>query len=628
MESGWVDAMVDAAAMLEELYRAKLDDLRSIAAAYDLPRTGGVDLLRARLIRDLVLEEWDLSDEGLTHLKNTELGELLEVFGIKKTGSIRARRQRLYLHLNHDAKGLSVEALEELTKDDLQTLARSLDLQVSGSKQLLQSRIAGVLEMQRGAWGSIKRTLRREGGTLEIEIPRPDGAPEAFETKHETALEEVEVESTSVVEVDEGLVEGDDVDNLLGSAIDEVGRAVEAFAGAHPDGWTDGEETELRLSLQSQGVDVTRGDVAAELDDALREHATSPVLRDDIPAEPMPELPTDLTLDERADLEDLERRAAEVEASCRHFLSIGSINDHEDVEAFLNHLVQQGFDTNLAHVRRAILLRLHEVDRRRADEEVAQRDRPSTWRGREAVRAFEHYRPMLLEAADAATTEGDSPDARTAYLAAATKLGLDLAEPAVSGRVHALYDLHVDLLAERASMDPVASRRQSALRVLFHGSVHLDVAERRTLERLERGLPALEDLIAAVLDDSTGRIEPGHEALIMTYLERRGLEVNTPELRPRVMACVGVLAAELGLISLSEIPRLAPGLRISDDQIDDIVHELQSLAATFRVPVGHEEGEETAPTSVERDGRDRRVDGAKAMVDRADAILSRMLEER
>jgi hypothetical protein len=84
----------------------------------------------------------------------------------------------------------------------------------------------------------------------------------------------------------------------------------------------------------------------------------------------------------------------------------------------------------------------------------------------------------------------------------------------------------------------------------------------------------------------------------------------------------------LGLISLSEIPRLAPGLRISDDQIDDIVHELQSLAATFRVPVGHEEGEETAPTSVERDGRDRRVDGAKAMVDRADAILSRMLEER
>ena len=39
--------------MLEELFRAKLDDLRSIAAAYDVQRSGGVDLLRARLIQPL-----------------------------------------------------------------------------------------------------------------------------------------------------------------------------------------------------------------------------------------------------------------------------------------------------------------------------------------------------------------------------------------------------------------------------------------------------------------------------------------------------------------------------------------------------------------------------------------------
>ena len=620
--------MVDAAAMLEELYRAKLDDLRSIAAAYDLPRTGGVDLLRARLIRDLVLGAWDLSDEGLANLKNVELGELLEVFGIKKTGSIRARRQRLYLHLNHDAKGLSVEALEEATKDDLQTLARALDLQVSGSKQLLQSRIAGVLEMQRGAWGPIKRALRREGGATGIKVPQPEGAPlppEASEQHHQPEDDQVDVADPLEATTEDV----EDVDEPAASTTSDVGRAVEAFADAHPDGWTDGEETELRMTLQSQGVDVTRGDVAAELDDALREFAVSPAALEELAPEPMPEEPTALTLDERADLDDLERRTAEVEASCRHYLSIGSIHDNADVDAFLDHLVQQGFDTTKQHIRQAILVQLHDVDRRRTEEDLAQRDRPSTWRGREAVRAFEHHRPMLLEAVDAATMEGDSPEARSAYLAAATNLGLDLAEPAVSGRVHALYDLHVELLAERASMDPVASRRQSALRVLFHGSVHLDVTERRTLERLERGLPAFEDLVAAVLEDSTGRIEPGHEALIMTYLERRGLEVNTADLRPRVMACAGVLAAEMGLISLSEIPRLAPGLRVSDDQIDDIVHELQSLAAAFRVPVGHDEDLEDEPMPpAARDGRDRRVDGAKAMVDRADAVLSRMLEER
>ena len=268
------------------------------------------------------------------------------------------------------------------------------------------------------------------------------------------------------------------------------------------------------------------------------------------------------------------------------------------------------------------------VDMRRRTEEEAQRGRPTTWRAREALRVFESLRPRLIEAVEEATSEGDTPEARSAYLRAAKDLGVDVAEPAVSGRVHALYDLHVDLMAERASMDPVAARRQRALRVLFHGSVHMDLADRRTLERLERGLPGFEDLISAVLDDADGRIEPTHEALILTYLERRGLEVNTPDLRPRVMACAGVLAAELGLISPSEIPRLAPGIMLSDDRIEEIVDELKQLAASFRrSPVGTA-APAPSETPVERDGRHRRVDGARSMVDRADDVLARLLEER
>ena len=148
------------------------------------------------------------------------------------------------------------------------------------------------------------------------------------------------------------------------------------------------------------------------------------------------------------------------------------------------------------------------------------------------------------------------------------------------------------------------------------------------MERLERGLPGFEDLISAVLDDADGRIEPTHEALILTYLERRGLEVNTPDLRPRVMACAGVLAAELGLISPSEIPRLAPGIMLSDDRIEEIVDELKQLAASFRSsPVG-KAAPAPSEAPVERDGRHRRVDGARSMVDRADDVLARLLEER
>ncbi|MEC8265984.1 MAG: hypothetical protein VXZ95_00660 [Candidatus Thermoplasmatota archaeon] len=591
--------------MLEELFRAKLDDLRSIAAAYDVQRSGGVDLLRARLIRELVLDEWDLSEDGIAQLKNNEMGDILGAFGIKKTGSIRARRQRLYLHLNHDAKALTVDSLNERTKEDLHALAKALELPVSGTKQTLQARIAGVLEMQRGAWGPIKRSLRRDGGRS-LTIPVPDTA----------AAEPRRVREPTVVDAPEGMDE-----------------AVEAFTEAHPEGWTAEEEAEMREALQASGVDVTRGDVAAELDAALRSRAPSSdegldlVMDEALPSAPSYD-PGELPLDAMADLEDLERREAEVEAACRHFLSIGKVSDSADVDAFLDALTREGFDTGRPHVREAIRHRLMGVDMRRRAEEEAQRGRPTTWRAREALRVFESLRPRLIEAVEDATAEGDTPEARSTYLRAAKSLGVDVAEPAVSGRVHALYDLHVDLMAERASMDPVAARRQRALRVLFHGSVHMDLADRRTLERLERGLPGFEDLISAVLDDADGRIEPTHEALILTYLERRGLEVNTPDLRPRVMACAGVLAAELGLISPSEIPRLAPGIVLSDDRIEEIVDELKQLAASFRsAPVGKAP---SAPSEapVERDGRHRRVDGARSMVDRADDVLARLLEER
>ena len=53
--------MDDKIDLLNELYQAKLDDLRQIAVTYNLPKNGSVEHLRARLIRDLILNDWDFS---------------------------------------------------------------------------------------------------------------------------------------------------------------------------------------------------------------------------------------------------------------------------------------------------------------------------------------------------------------------------------------------------------------------------------------------------------------------------------------------------------------------------------------------------------------------------------------
>ena len=120
--------------LLNELYQARFDGLKELAVTYQLPKNGSVETLRARLIQHLILEEWDLSPNGIKNLMNAEIGEILGVFGIKKSGSVRARRQRLYLHLktqyrngNHERHKLSCiegeNALHPLQKDN-----RELDL--------------------------------------------------------------------------------------------------------------------------------------------------------------------------------------------------------------------------------------------------------------------------------------------------------------------------------------------------------------------------------------------------------------------------------------------------------------------------------------------------------------------
>ena len=121
--------------LLLQLYQARLDRLKEISAEHSIVRTGSVETLRSRLIKELILDQWDLDDRGIKALRNEQIGGIIAVFGIKKSGSIRERKQRLWLHLNHDSKQLIPEKLDNLSREELHELCIALDLPRSGNKQ-------------------------------------------------------------------------------------------------------------------------------------------------------------------------------------------------------------------------------------------------------------------------------------------------------------------------------------------------------------------------------------------------------------------------------------------------------------------------------------------------------------
>ena len=121
-----------------------------------LPKTGSVEVLRAKLICKEILPELDLSWEGIQSMPHKEIGEVLKVFGIKSSGSHKERRQRLWLHLNFDSRRMTIENLAEMSRDNLHGLCKSLELDLTGNRTVLMGRVAGVLTSQINGWGRIK----------------------------------------------------------------------------------------------------------------------------------------------------------------------------------------------------------------------------------------------------------------------------------------------------------------------------------------------------------------------------------------------------------------------------------------------------------------------------------------
>ena len=585
--------------LLNELYQARFDGLKELAVTYNLPKNGSVEVVRGRLIQQLILDEWDLSPNGIKNLMNAEIGEILGIFGIKKSGSVRARRQRLYLHLNHDPKQFVPESLDSLTRDELHELCKTLELPLSGNKQALLVRIAGVLAYQQGGWGKVKKSLRRpRSGDSAVEIPSP--------------TEDSKNESPGQTHIDEQ---------------DVVLETAETFVSQHPEGWTFEEETEMRTELAQEGIPISRAPLAASIDDVLRAGQRE-IDTDSTPAMVQSAHVAEVvehSLEVEAVLLELTARAAEIESAGRDFLAVSSTSDGEDLEAFIRSLSTHGFAVEIPAVSDGIRNTLMELEFRSQTEKDAVFAMPNSWREREALRNFENARDVLRGQLNntLASSDGDLVRARMTFEQIGHDMGLDLRIPSISGRLHALFDLHVEIHQEEALQDPSIARRNRILRVLQHGAVHFSDIERMTVDRLERNIAGFEELVETILESSEGSFSDSQQALVIRFLESRGYEVNTIDLRPRVLACAGIIGAELGFISPSEIPRIAPGIMISDNQVDAIVTELKALAEAFKPKTEQQPDVEIVIAESVSDASDR-LNSARGKIDAIDDLLARL----
>lgn len=673
---------------LAELFEAKLDDLRIMATSEGIAKTGSVEQLRIQLIAKSILDEWDFSSDAIFAYSNNELGGLLANFGIKKTGSVKIRRQRLYLHLHHDPKQMKIDSLEGMTRDELHALCSVMKLPRSGSKAQLLGRVAGVLASQEGAWGKIKKSLKKGASKLpdpptkdsqstfspQTSLPPSTTSQDSqewniqptLEISDESANDTLEVirDSTPFIAVSESSsLEGfesndndtdfepiidipiqlEDVhlpppislpsrtqkasldDKLAPDQIQDLRDKVERFSQSQGGAWSFEEEAEFRTALLEEGIPINHPRVSDALSAWLREAADRVRINK---SGIMPSAPQHDIGEEQGRIE-LEARSAELESAMRDFLLVGSSGDSDDVLAFLDELSEQGFAVHLPAVKANIMAHLNSISQRINVEKQAISQGPGSWREREALRRLEKVREKLLADLDTIldASEGDMVQARIAFEKIARELGLDLRLAAVSGRLHGLFDLQVSLNESRALQDPRIARRERVIRILQHGAVHLSEESRKSLDRIEKNIQGFEQVVEAILTKSESIYGEGEQALLIRFLEQRGYLVNTKELRSRIIACGGVFGVELGYLSPRDVPTLPSGVSLSENEIDAVVSELRAIVSQFDMP----EKPTDDPIAAEEIRMGEEVSTAnetllrvRSGLDKADELLARM----
>lgn len=587
--------MADKVDLLCELYQARFDRLKEIASVSELPKNGPVEIVRARLIKNLVLTDWDLSKENIKAIKNKHLGEILGVFGLKKSGSIRERRQRLYLHLYEDPKLLTAENLDSMNKQDIHALCKILELPLTGDKQTLLVRVAGVLASQQGSWGKVKKSLKRKNDNAKAKIVIPNPA------------DDEEVSETTIQ------------------------ASVDRFIQEHPEGWSFEDESELRNNLAEDGLDISRVEVSSTIDEALRNVQDENEVEEAIPQmnQSAPSIAGAVEIDSlerEAAILEVQSRMAEIESAARDFLTVSSTSNSQDFEAFIDSLSNHSIPVDIMSVRAYLTDVIMKLEFKIDSEKDAINSMPNSWSEREAIRQFENARASLRDQLSNTIDlhEGDLVKARMAFEEIAKSMGLDLRIPSISGRIHALFDLHVDLSEAEGLQDPNIARRNRVLKILHHGAVHLSPEERRVIDRLERNITAFEQLVETVMESSEGGFSEAQQALIVRFLESRGYDVNTPDLRPKILASAGIIGAELGYISPAEIPKIAPGVALSDNEVDSIIIELKTLANTFKPSKTNNTAEDLIAEDEELSDAGERLKSAKEKIDHIDDILARL----
>lgn len=555
--------MVDGADLLVTIQTGRLEELKEIAASRNIPRTGSVERLRIRLIEQLVLAEEDLSWDGIQDMTNRLLTDMLKVFGIKSSGSHKDKRQRLWLHVHQDPKTLSIDTLSDMNRDDLHELCARLEMPRSGNKTQLIARVGGVLSSQEGAWGRIKRSVKRGATTpAKVPTPRKEILPTLESEPMPINKQEEEIESSNIVDI-------------IAETVEDVKHQ---------------EEVEE--------------DIITEVEVETR--------------------PLNTTIEAGAEiaLGDLQSREAEVRSLIRDFLLLGE-QTHEDISAFIEDLKPRGFAIEHSIVKNAVLDLVAEMAERRAAEQEAQSLLPGSWRERQAIRRFEERRNSLLDVLEETllAARGDIPAARMEFENYARESGLDLELPAISGRVHALFDLQISLNEMEMNVDPVAARRDRAIRLLLRRVDEIDATARATLERMEMQIESLERIVETVIRRNDGRFTSLEHSLMIRFLERRGWDSNHPEVRPRLIAAAGVLAVEMGYISEEEMPTLPGQIALDPERVTNVVETLNEVLESF--------GRKPARTveeldDIENEDAADEAEIARRTLDAADAVLDRL----
>ncbi|MAT49169.1 MAG: hypothetical protein CMA27_05000 [Euryarchaeota archaeon] len=609
--------------LLGKLYSARLETLKNMAIENDVSKNGSVEQLRARLIQELILSEWKFDWSSIQTYSKQELTQFLSTFGIKRSGSIKEQRQRLWLHLNCDVKHHSLDNLDNLSRDELYDLCLHLELPRSGSKSQLFGRVAGVLSSQGGGWGQVKRSLRRpKGGKVKVNIPTPqikvnDLYSEEKEEIHTEIVEkEVELIKETIVEVmpEELTIPDENNKNM------DLRQEIEQFSSKITEEWGIEHETELYSHLTNLGFAVYLPEVSSELHNILDELT----IGKDSTSNSELKIPVD-TVEEAHSIANLESRNAELDNAIRDFLEDGDPNDRMDVNAFIKSLELHGLRTDMPIVRQQITKRISEMQELISMEKESISTSPKNWRERHELRKLERLRPHLLAKLEDIMKNNSENlvRARVDFESLASEEGLDLSISSISGRLHGLFDLHVELNAHLMREDPRTKRREKALAILNHNSVELPESGRNTLLRIEKNIEGFEQVIDVILRRNPGRFDEDQQILLIRFLEQRGYEANQEEIRPRILGAAGMLAVDMGHISADKIPTIGPDNLVAEAQVDSVVAEMRRIINDIQEERGISIKEDEKDPTVPKHHLEK-IDVMRNKLNKANEILDRI----